>query len=321
MCLINLILCGECNMKEFKLKSFDNTEIYCRLWDDVKDPKGVIQLVHGMSEYAGRYDEFARYLNSRGYIVFGDDHRAHGLTETDQNRGKHPGNIFKKTLNDELFFREWLKSQYDLPVFLMGHSYGSFLSQAFAQEGTDVKAIALIGSGHMRSLFTFGKIVVAPIFLVARNWRPRIVNWVSDNFQKFKGDEGKLQWANSVRARREDVIADPLAHQNMSVGFDYYMMKETSKLYTKKAQAKLNPATAIGIFSGDADSVGQMGKGVKKLDKMYRQNGINTELHLYPGARHEVFYDWCGEQMQKDVADFFDKFIIYEQTSIDDLCK
>ena len=40
-----------------------------------------------------------------------------------------------------------------------------------------------------------------------------------------------------------------------------------------------------------------------------------------PGARHEVFYDWCGEQMQKDVADFFDKFIIYEQTSIDDLCK
>lgn len=203
----------------------------------------------------------------------------------------------------------------------MGHSYGSFLSQAFAQEGTDVKAIALIGSGHMRSLFTFGKIVVAPIFLVARNWRPRIVNWVSDNFQKFKGDEGKLQWANSVRARREDVLADPLAHQNMSVGFDYYMMKETSKLYTKKAQAKLNPATAIGIFSGDADSVGQMGKGVKKLDKMYRQNGINTELHLYPGARHEVFYDWCGEQMQKDVADFFDKFIIYEQTSIDDLCK
>lgn len=252
-------------MKEFKLKSFDNAEIYCRLWDDVKDPKGVIQLVHGMSEYAGRYDEFARYLNSRGYIVFGDDHRAHGLTETDQNRGKHPGNIFKKTLNDELFFREWLKSQYDLPVFLMGHSYGSFLSQAFAQEGTDVKAIALIGSGHMRSLFTFGKIVVAPIFLVARNWRPRIVNWVSDNFQKFKGDEGKLQWANSVRARREDVLADPLAHQNMSVGFDYYMMKETSKLYTKKAQAKLNPATAIGIFQVMRTLSDKWARGSKNL--------------------------------------------------------
>lgn len=308
-----------CDMREFKLKSFDNTELYCYLWDDVQSPKAVIQLVHGMSEHAGRYDEFARYLNSRGYIVFGDDHRAHGRTETPENRGRHKGNIFKKTLQDELFIREWLKDRYDLPVFLMGHSYGSFLSQAFAQEGTDVKAIALIGSGHMRSLFTLGKIAVFPIWLVARNWRPRIVNWVSDNMQKYKGDEGKLQWANSVRERREQVLADPYSHTSMSVNFDYYMMKETSKLYSKKAQAKLNPATAIGMFSGDADPVGEMGKGVRKLEKMYKANGINTELHLYDGARHEVFYDWCGKDMQKDVADFFDKFIIYKQTSIDEL--
>ncbi len=308
-------------MKEFKLKSFDNTEIHCRLWDEVENPKAVVQFAHGMSEYAGRYDDFARYLNSRGYIVFGDDHRAHGLTETDQNRGKHPGNIFKKTLNDELFFREWLKSQYDLPIFLMGHSYGSFLSQAFAQEGTDVKAIALIGSGHMRGLFTLGKIVTAPLFLVARNWRPRIVNFVSDNFTKFKGDSGKWQWVNSVKEKREEMLNDPLLHLDMSVGFDFYMMKETSKLYSKKAQAKLNPATAIGIFSGEDDIVGQKGKSLKKLEKMYKQNGINTELHLYPRGRHEVFYDWCGAQVQQDIADFFDKFIIYEQTSIDDLCK
>ena len=114
-------------------------------------------------------------------------------------------------------------------------------------------------------------------------------------------------------------MADRLAHQNMSVGFDYYMMKETSKLYGKKARAKLNPATVIGLFSGDADPVGNMGKGVKKLDKFYRANGSKEELHLYKGARHEVFCAWCGKKRKKDVADFFDKFIIYQQTSIDDL--
>ena len=52
-------------MKQFKLKSFDNTELFARLWDDVDSPKGVVLLVHGMSEHAGRYDEFARYLNDR----------------------------------------------------------------------------------------------------------------------------------------------------------------------------------------------------------------------------------------------------------------
>lgn len=307
-------------MREFRLKSFDGVEIYCRLWDDVNDPKGVIQLLHGMSEHAGRYDRFAKYLNSRGYIVFADDHRAHGLTETDENRGKHPGNIFKKTLNDELFFREWLQAQFDLPVFILGHSYGSFLAQALAQENIDVKAIALLGSGYTRTLFTLGKIALAPIFLLARNWRPSIVNVISDNIS-FKGDSGKYQWVNSVKREREKVLSDPLAHQDMSVGFDYYMMSETSKLYSKKALAKLDPTTAIGIFSGTCDMVGQNGKGAKKLAKTYEQNGVRVELHLYEGARHEVYYDMCAEKAQRDVADFFDKFIIYHQTSIEDLCK
>lgn len=307
-------------MREFRLKSFDGVEIYCRLWDDVNDPKGVIQLLHGMSEHAGRYDRFAKYLNSRGYIVFADDHRAHGLTETDENRGKHPGNIFKKTLNDELFFRELLQAQFDLPVFILGHSYGSFLAQALAQENIDVKAIALLGSGYMRTLFTLGKIALAPIFLLARNWRPSIVNVISDNIS-FKGDSGKYQWVNSVKREREKVLSDPLAHQDMSVGFDYYMMSETSKLYSKKALAKLDPTTAIGIFSGTCDMVGQNGKGAKKLAKTYEQNGVRVELHLYEGARHEVYYDMCAEKAQRDVADFFDKFIIYHQTSIEDLCK
>lgn len=307
-------------MREFRLKSFDGVEIYCRLWDDVNDPKGVIQLLHGMSEHAGRYDRFAKYLNSRGYIVFADDHRAHGLTETDENRGKHPGNIFKKTLNDELFFREWLQARFDLPVFILGHSYGSFLAQALAQENIDVKAIALLGSGYMRTLFTLGKIALTPIFLLARNWRPSIVNVISDNIS-FKGDSGKYQWVNSVKQEREKVLSDPLAHQDMSVGFDYYMMSETSKLYSKKALAKLDPTTAIGIFSGSCDMVGQNGKGAKKLAKTYEQNGVRVELHLYEGARHEVYYDVCAEKAQRDVADFFDKFIIYHQTSIEDLCK
>lgn len=308
-------------MKEFKLKSFDNTEIFVTLWDDVNDAKGVIQLVHGMSEYAGNYDEFAKYLNSRGYIVFGDDHRAHGRTETDENRGRHKGNIFKKTLRDEVFFRNWLKEHYDLPVFLLGHSYGSFISQAFAQESTDVKAIALLGSGYMRHLFNLAKIFLAPVWLVARNWRPRISDYMRDNLFKYKGDSGKMQWANSVKERREKMMQGQYNGATMSVNFDFCMVNETSKLYSRKALSKLNPATAIGIFSGDSDPVGEYGKGVKKLCKMYKENGVNCELHLYEGVRHEVCFDHCSQQVWQDIADFFDKFIIYEQTTIDDFVR
>ena len=107
----------------------------------------------------------------------------------------------------------------------------------------------------------------------------------------------------------------------MSVGFDFFMMSETSKLYRRKNLAKLNPTTAIAMFSGTDDMVGNNSKGVKKLDKMYRSLGIPTELNLYEGSRHEVLLDKSAKQCQQDVADFFDKFIVYEQTSLDDLIK
>ncbi len=292
-------------MRQFRLKSFDETEIFVTLWDDVPSPVGVVQLVHGMSEYAGRYHEFAEYLNSRGYIVFADDHRGHGRTEAPENRGRHKGDVFDKTLNDELFFYEWLKEKYLLPVYLVGQSYGSFICQAIAQCDTDIKAIALLGSGYMRGLFTFGKIVVAPLALIAGNWRP--------NLNK------RINWINSVPERREEIHADPCACSPMSVAFSYSMMKNTSKLYGKRALANLNPMSSIAIFSGADDAVGRKGRGVKKLRDMYKACGINCELHLYDGARHDIAFEHCGKQVQKDVADFFDKFVIYGQTTIEDI--
>ena len=116
-------------MKELDVISFDKTPIHCYLWDDVENPKGVIQLSHGMCEHGARYDEMARMFNSNGYIVFADDHRAHGKTETDENRGKHDGEIEKDTVKDLVFFYNMLKDKYHLPQGLLGHSYGSFLGQ------------------------------------------------------------------------------------------------------------------------------------------------------------------------------------------------
>lgn len=102
-------------MQQLDIRSFDSTPIHCYLWDDVENPKGVVQISHGMCEYAGRYHETAQMFNEHGYIVFADDHRAHGNTETDENRGRHPGDIEKKTVKDLVFFYNWLKDRYHLP--------------------------------------------------------------------------------------------------------------------------------------------------------------------------------------------------------------
>ncbi|MCQ2602446.1 MAG: alpha/beta hydrolase [Clostridia bacterium] len=306
-------------MQQFKLESYDGFPVFVTLWDDVQSPRAVIQICHGMSEYGGRYDLLAKYLNSRGYICFADDHRAHGRTETPENRGRHKGNIFKKTLQDQIFFREWLKEKYHLPVFFLGHSYGSFLGQAFAQSGTDVRAIGLIGTAYCNPLFKLGAIALAPLKLIAGNWRPKLVNKSSDVFFTYKGDSGPSQWLTRDLEWRKGYLEDEYCRTDMSVNFSFHLLNETSKLYSKKAAAKLNPATAIAMFCGTGDPIGGMGKKAKKLNEFYMKNGVKTDLHLYKDGRHEVHGELNRQEVWRDIANFFDKFIIYAQTSIDDL--
>lgn len=54
------------------------------IWkDDELTPRGVFQIAHGMAEHIGRYDEFAKYIASNGFVVCGNDHLGHGKSVND----------------------------------------------------------------------------------------------------------------------------------------------------------------------------------------------------------------------------------------------
>ncbi|MBO5982507.1 MAG: alpha/beta hydrolase [Clostridia bacterium] len=306
-------------MGQFKLKSHDGYEIFVTLWDKVSSPKAVIQICHGLGEYAGMYDDLAEYLNGCGYICFASDNRGCGRTETDKNRGRHHGNVFQKILKDQLFFRDWLIEKYSLPVFFYGHSYGSYIGQAFAQCDTDCRAIALSGSNYCNPAFILGAIATAPIALVAGNWRPKFIMNIFDKLYRYKDDTEPCAWLSRDPMWRKKHAEDPLSQTNMSVAYSYNMFKEVSKLYSKKSASMLSPATAMGLFSGDKDPLGGNGKGVLKLEKLYKSYGVPVETHLYPDGRHEMHGEINREEMWKDLSNFFDKYIIYSQTTIEDL--
>lgn len=54
--------------------------VACYVWTPAAPPCAVVQLSHGMQEYAQRYDAFARYLCANGYAVGANDHLGHGRT-------------------------------------------------------------------------------------------------------------------------------------------------------------------------------------------------------------------------------------------------
>lgn len=101
-------------------------------------PRGIVQIVHGMSEYVGRYEEFAEALAAAGFVVCGHDHIGHGKSVSDAaDLGHIPLAAGAQALIDDVdALRRLVAARYarNTPYYLFGHSMGSFIVQAYLQE-------------------------------------------------------------------------------------------------------------------------------------------------------------------------------------------
>lgn len=68
----------------YQSKDGKNT-VHAVIWRPEGVARGVVQLIHGMSEYAERYAPFARFLTDNGFIVCADDHLGHGKSVKDKS--------------------------------------------------------------------------------------------------------------------------------------------------------------------------------------------------------------------------------------------
>ena len=88
--------------KDFFYNSNDGiTTIHGIKWD-IDNPRAVIQIAHGVTEYIDRYDEFANFLNSKGFVVVGNDHIGHGLSTNSKKMYFGPKNSFDYVIDDVL---------------------------------------------------------------------------------------------------------------------------------------------------------------------------------------------------------------------------
>lgn len=102
--------------------------VYCWLPDPDEHIQGVVQIAHGMGETAARYAEFAGYLTKHGFAVYANDHRGHGRTvESTEALGDAGVDAFRWMAKDMVNLGELVAKEHpDVPLFLMGHSMGSF---------------------------------------------------------------------------------------------------------------------------------------------------------------------------------------------------
>lgn len=295
-------------MKEIKFNARDGKILMCSLWDNVPHPVGVVQIIHGMDEHVMRYDRFAIFLNKHGYIVFGDDHRAHGRTAgVVTNIGKTNGerDLFTATVDDEIEITKYLRRKYKLPVLLFGHSYGSFITQRIIQEPNLAAAGACL-SGSAKYPLALLAPMATTAFIGMKLFGPDAPARFLEYFSPIRGrtmrGDSRLT-RDTVQVAAHD--ADPMRAQYFSYGFYYSLFKNLIKL-----SGYANQKLPMLIISGGRDMVSLNGRFANSLYRMYRAGGVeNLTFIIYPGARHELLMETNFAQVQRDVLKFFNSVV------------
>ena len=123
--------------KEFTYLSSDGkTPLYGICWIPDEEPIAILQIVHGVTEYIGRYESLARYLSSNGIMVVGADLLGHGLSYIENNKMYFgPEGSWETVVKDVSQLFNLMKESYEkLPYFIMGFSLGSFVVRHFLLE-------------------------------------------------------------------------------------------------------------------------------------------------------------------------------------------
>lgn len=304
--------------QNFTFRSQEGTEIFTYKWmpDEIAKAKGVVQIAHGMAETGARYERFARKLTENGYVVYVHDQRGHGKTaKTVDKLGILAERSGFKWLVEDLhqLSRIIMKNYPKLPLFLLGHSMGSFVTQRYIMlYGKELKGAILSGSnGKQGILLSLAQYLAkAEVKKLGRNAKSeRLTKLTFGSYNKgFKPNRTEFDWLSSDEAEVDKYTKDPFCGTVFTAGFFEDFMTGLKELENKRNIGLIPKDLPIYIFSGKKDPVGKNGRGIIKLFKTYQEMGLqDVNYKLYKDGRHEMLNETNREEVMRDVIAWLDK--------------
>ncbi len=293
----------------------DGKSLALHRWLPEGKPKGVIQIAHGMMEFARRYDLFAQRAAERGWAVIAHDARGHGETAGNLEALGHLDEAggFERSVEDLREITLSIGTEWPLlPIVLLGHSYGSFLSQMYIERHGDlVAACALSGTRGPDPLEVAGGRFLAGLMaaLGMRSRRSPLLFTMSfaPNNGRIANPQSPNAWLSSDGEEVARYDASPWCGFMPTVGFWSNLMKGLSVIHRREEIEGIPKDLPLLLFAGSEDPVGKYGKTIDGLEKLYRRAGIrDLTRKTWEGGRHEMFQEMRREEAIAHVLDWME---------------
>ena len=292
------------------------TLIHVHQWTPVgREIRGVVQIAHGVAEYAARYTPFARYLCDHGFVVVANDHLGHGQSVIEGcpmvYLGEQDG--WWHMVDDmEQLRKRTAKVFSGKPYFLFGHSMGSFLARThLIRYPGMLDGCVICGTGHQSAVMVSGGKLIADKEIKRLGRKAYSVKADQLAFgaynKRFAPNRTQFDWLSVNEANVDAYIADPLCGGKTTLGLFRDMLDGLSYITKQSNINKMDKELPVYFISGDQDPVGDMGKGVQKAHECFKKAGIrDLSIKLYHGLRHEILNETGKQYVYRDVLDWLE---------------
>lgn len=294
--------------EEFYFDSRDGEhKIHAIKWiPEAEKPVCILQIVHGMSEYIDRYDDFANYLADKGILVVGDDHLGHGKSVTP---GEPYGYFCKEDaptvlVRDEHRLKKMVQEKYPgVPYLILGHSMGSFITRNYLMRyGSGINGALIVGTGMQSKPTLLCARALAAIQKVfcGEKHVSRLVDKAAFGVynKRIESPKTSFDWLSRNEDNVRKYIDDPLCGFIFTVNGFQTLFKLIYNLHDTDKLRQMPVNLPIFFLSGADDPVGNYGKSVEMVYQSFREIGMeNVQMKLYPKDRHELL----NEVDKKDV--------------------
>lgn len=302
--------------EEFYVDSVDGIHMIhgYRWYDPEVEYKGVLQLVHGMLEYIERYNELAEYMASAGYFVVGHDHLGHGDSVKSPDElgyvGKQGAVLWLRDIGQ--IRRMAVSYAPKVPYIMLGHSMGSFLVRRYLiYHGKKVDGAILMGTGQQPMPAVKAGLALTYLGMLRSGKRGKsrlLDNLTCSGFAKLYPDNARTgSWMSRDPQVMMDVVNDKKMNFHFSLNAFEALLRTVEEVIDPRRAARMPRDLPILILSGDADPVGENGKGVRRFEKMLKKIGMRkVTCKLYPENRHELINDLDKQEVFQDIRKWCD---------------
>lgn len=278
-------------------------------------PKCIVQIAHGMCENGIVYRGVARYLTNRGCIVCAADSLGHGRSVRgyDDVGFFAPKNGWRCVVRDMKTLTDRMTRRFPhLPVFLVGHSMGSFAAREYLTwYGETLAGCVLVGTSDG---FEAQKLLIglARLLCLYREGKFHVPGILNCGCLLYNAKMGRCSagwdWL-SRDPRIREMMERHCFDYTARAYFDIVTLLDT--VSADDWAYSVPEELPILLMSGGKDPVGNCGRGVARLYRRLKEAGReNVKVRIYAGARHMLLHETNRKQVCRDLYDWIARVLI-----------